>query len=461
MNVLPPSLSFVRVAVVVGLGLSGVSAARALLRLGIQVRVNDQRSIAQLSETAHEISSMGGELHLGGHPISLVEGADLIIASPGVPPENPVLAAGRRRGIPVWGEMELGLQLLRGVPLVAITGTNGKSTTTTWAGSMVAAALPRVFVGGNLGTPLCAASASQQGGPWDCLVVEVSSFQAQTSPSAHPLAAAVLNVTPDHLDRYAGMEEYAAAKGELFRLQVPGDLAVYRSGDFWAEKVARTGKGELAPFASRPLQKGEIGGGISSDSMQICLPGGQFEEYPLQDFTVPGTHNRENLMAATLLARRAGVSPEEIMVTLPRLGSLPHRLEPVGVRRGVTFYNDSKATNVDSAAASVGGLPGPLVWLLGGKHKGSPYTPLRALVPGRVRAVVAFGAAGGRVREDMEGAGCPVVQVGTLSAAVEEAAGLALAGDAVVLSPACSSYDEFNNFEERGARFRSLVEALS
>lgn len=448
-----------RVVVVVGLGLSGQAAVRLLAARGARVVANDRRGEAELADVAARVRSSGARLVAGDHPPDLAEGADLVVASPGVPPSNPVLAAARARGVPVWGELELGWRALPGVPFVAVTGTNGKSTTTTWTGALLGAAFPRVFVGGNLGLPLCDAAAE---GSWDLAVVEVSSFQAETAPSLRPSAAAVLNVTPDHLDRYPDVAAYAAAKALLFRLQGPGDRAVHRRGDPLAEGAARSGRGGISSFGLGPLPPGGAPG-AGWDGGEMLLrpePGGEVESYALDGFAVPGTHNVENLMAAALLARYAGAPPEAVAAEIPRLRPLPHRLEPAGEAAGATWYDDSKATNVDSARASVGGLTGPVVWLLGGRHKGSPYTPLRDVVRGRVRAVVAFGESGDLVARDLAGAGAEVLRVSGLRDAVRAAAALARPGDAVVLSPACSSYDEFRNFEERGRAFRAWVEEL-
>ncbi len=448
---------------VVGLARSGVAAARLLAREGARLTVTDRRSEAELSRELAALDAVPARRVLGGHDRTDFGGADLVVVSPGVPLSIPEIAHARARGVPVWGEIELGARFLPGLPLVAITGTNGKSTTTALAGALFARHR-RTFTGGNLGTPLCDHVLS--GAPADVAVLELSSFQIEGLVRLRAKLAAILNVTPDHLDRYPDVEAYAAAKARLFALQEPGDLAVANARDDRAMSMAAASRGERFTFGFGPPRPGSVrdaGGEPAPDGAELVfspLAGtGGPERYRLRNRALRGMHNRENAMAAVLAARLLGVPGDAVQAGLDAFPGLPHRLELVAERGGVEWVNDSKATNVDSTLVGLSAFaPGParLVLIMGGRGKGAPYAPLRPLFADRVKALLTIGEDARRVEAEL-GDLCPTEGCGTLGAAVRRAAGLAHPGDVVLLSPACASYDQFRNYEERGDLFRRLA----
>jgi UDP-N-acetylmuramoylalanine--D-glutamate ligase len=479
-NTPAPSLSGKKVTVI-GMAKSGVAAARLCLREGAQVTITDQRTDEQLrasiAPAAYEALA-GARRTLGGHDRADFEGADLVVVSPGVPMALPELEAARRAGVPVWGEIELGWRLLPpGLPVVGITGTNGKSTTTALTGALLAAHRP-TFTGGNLGTPLCELVLS--GERVEAVVLELSSFQLEGIDRFRAQVGAILNVTPDHLDRYAGMDGYAAAKGRLFATQQPGDQAIANARDERAMALAGASRGTRVTFGFGSLagdRPGFAGTGCTEDAARcpdgepgpsgtpITLQrrGGARESYLLKNVALRGRHNRENAMAAILCARLAGAPPAVVQAGLDAFPGLPHRLERVAVGRGVEWVNDSKATNVDSTwvglAAFAAGQP-RVVLIMGGRGKGAPYAPLRPLFAGRVKALLTLGEDAPAVEQEL-GALAPTESCHDLAGAARRAAELAQEGDVVLLSPACASYDQFKNYEERGEAFRRLAAELS
>jgi UDP-N-acetylmuramoylalanine--D-glutamate ligase len=481
----PPALKGKKVTVV-GLARSGVAAARLCLREGARVTVTDARPAATLEAAVAELGDGAVRKVLGGHDERDFTTADLLVVSPGVPPWLPPLRTARMAGVPVWGEVELAARFLGDVPLVAITGTNGKSTTTALTGALFAEDRP-AFTGGNLGTPLCEHVLS--GRRVEVVVAELSSFQLEGIHRLRPKVAAILNVTPDHLDRYDGLEAYAAAKARLFEAQQPGDFAVANARDERAMAMAGASRGARYTFGfgppARAAARAPAGGGAGEDEIWFYrYAAGSPERYRLQNRSLRGRHNRENAMAALLCARLLGVPGAKVQRGLDAFGGLPHRLELVRERGGVEWINDSKATNVDSTmvalaafaagapgdgSASTAGAPGDgsaskvgaprVILLMGGRGKKAPYAPLRALFPGRVKALLSLGEDAPAVERELGGL-APTEGCGTLAAAVARAAALAAPGDVVLLSPACASYDQFKSYEERGDAFRRLVEAL-
>jgi UDP-N-acetylmuramoylalanine--D-glutamate ligase len=453
---------------VVGLARSGVSAARLCLREGAKVTVTDARPAATLEGALAELG--GGDAVrkvLGGHDERDFTSADLVVVSPGVPLWLPHLRTARQAGVPVWGEVELAARFLGDTPLVAITGTNGKSTTTALAGALFAEDRP-TFTGGNLGTPLCDHVLS--GRPAHVVVAELSSFQLEGIHRLRPKVAAILNVTPDHLDRYDGLEPYAAAKARLFETQQPGDFAVANARDERSMAMAGASRGALYTFGfgapTRAAARAPLEGMGADDEIWFYrYAAASPERYRLQNRALRGRHNRENAMAALLCARLLGVPGSKVQRALDAFGGLPHRLELVRERQGVEWINDSKATNVDSTAVALAAFPsqagGPprVVLLMGGRGKKSPYQPLRGLLPGRVKALLTLGEDAPAVEQAL-GDAVPTESCGTLAAAVARAAALTGPGDVVLLSPACASYDQFRSYEDRGDTFRGLVEAL-
>jgi UDP-N-acetylmuramoylalanine--D-glutamate ligase len=439
---------------VVGLGLSGVAAARFCADRQARVTVNDIRSadaladaLARLPSTVHTV--------LGEHPESLFTGVDLIVLSPGVPP-LPALEAARAAGVEILGEIELAAGYLDS-EVIAVTGTNGKSTTTSWIGEMLADLGRPLFVGGNLGVPLIEAARTDAAGPSGIAVAELSSFQLETCVALRPRVALLLNLTEDHLDRYGSMEDYAEAKARIFAAQTDKDWAVV-NGD-QPDCVAQTASIRARVLRFSVTGSVDQGACLSGEHMVLRIPGRPTMRLRTATIRLVGRHNLENAMAAGLAASLLGASRDQIQAALDTFGGLPHRMQHVGERGGVRFYNDSKATNVSAVVGSLSGFPGRYVLVAGGRHKGAPYTPLRSVLEGHARGVVLLGEAADQLAGDLAGV-APIERAESLDEAVRRAADLADPGEAVVLSPACSSYDMFTNFEKRGEAFAAAVAQL-
>jgi len=435
-------------AVVIGAARAGRGAVQLLAARGARVRVLERdpnaRADPQWPATV--------ELRAGADTDDPLDGIDLVVPSPGVPRAHPVLQRATARAIPVWSEIELAARFLR-CPIVAITGTNGKSTTTVLLGNMLTADGRRVFVGGNLGTPLSDALSSST--PWDAAVAEVSSFQLEWVPSFRPAVAVLLNLTPDHQDRYPNPADYGAAKLNVFVHQQRDDVAVLNRDDPWVWAQRYAIRARVRSFGAEPVADGSY---VDGDDA-VVRAAGATQRYAFAESPLRGAHNRENLLAAITAAAAFGVAPDAIRAGMRQTSGLPHRLEFVRERAGVRWYDDSKATNVGAVEKSIDSFPGGIVLLLGGYDKGGDFTALRARIAARVAHVVCFGRAGAQIAEQL-GPGAGAAPVRDLAAAVQSAAGLARAGQVVVLAPGCASFDEFRDYHERGARFRALVEAL-
>ncbi|MCA9670161.1 MAG: UDP-N-acetylmuramoyl-L-alanine--D-glutamate ligase [Myxococcales bacterium] len=453
---------------VVGLGRSGVAAAELCLAHGARVTVNDSRSADALREPLAVLDGRA-QLSLGGHPEARFTAAQLIVLSPGVPP-LPALDAARAAGVPIIGEIELAARFVE-APIVAITGTNGKSTTTTLVGAMLDESGLPTFVGGNLGTPL--ADAVRLGHPavgvGGRVVLELSSFQLETVAEFRAHVAALLNLSEDHLDRYPDYEAYRAAKARIFERQREIDFAVVNGRDDQAmcrALAARSHAQKLSFAGARGDDEDAPGAFFAHDpqsgtALVLRLPQEEIDErYEASAMRIAGQHNRENALAALLIARVAGATPDACARVLSQFRGLPHRMQRVAAIGDVLFYNDSKATNVGSVVGSIGGFERPVVLIAGGKHKGGDYGPLRDIVAEVCTHVVLIGAAADLIAEALDGS-AELHRAPTLEEAVRQAHQLARPGDAVVLSPACSSYDMFSNYEERGARFVEAVRALA
>ena len=459
----PPDLKGRKITVV-GLGRSGVAAARLCAREGARVTVTDARPEALLAQAQVGLADSNVRRVLGGHEEADFTGADLLVVSPGVPLSMPHLRAARAAGVPVWAEVELAARFLGDVPIVAITGTNGKSTTTALTGALFAADR-RTFTGGNLGTPLTEHVLSGQ--PADVVVAELSSFQLEGIHRLRARVAAILNVTPDHLDRYAGVDDYAAAKARLFETQQPGDFAVANLRDDRSMAMAGASRAARYTFGFGPPARGsarapQVGEGAPDEVWYYRYAAGAPERFRVRNRALRGRHNLENAMAALLCARLLGVPGDRAQAALDAFGGLPHRLELVRERGGVEWVNDSKATNVDSTVVGLSAFPAGtprVILLMGGRGKKAPYAPLRPLFAGRVKALLTLGEDAPAVEREL-GDLSATEGCGTLAAAVRRADALAAPGDVVLLSPACASYDQFTSYEERGAAFRRLVEAL-
>ncbi|MCC6214103.1 MAG: UDP-N-acetylmuramoyl-L-alanine--D-glutamate ligase [Polyangiaceae bacterium] len=434
-----------RHVVVVGLGRSGVAAARLARALGATVTATDSAPLEALSSGARALDAV---VVAGGHAGVPFTSADLVVVSPGVPRLSE-LAAAEAAGVEVIGELELALRSVS-APIAAIGGTNGKSTVTTLVGAMAQAEWSRAFVGGNLGVPLAEAALE----PWDAIVLEVSSFQLERAPSLRPRVAVLLNVTDDHLDRYASFEDYARAKGNAFVGQLPADAAVIPVGDPIVEAQARRGRARWVRFGA--------GGDYDLDAAgrQVCerATGTRFD---LRGVALHGRHNLENAAAAIAAARELGVGVPAVEAGLRAFRPLPHRMELVGEVAGVRYYDDSKGTNVGAAVTALAGLEEPrAVLIAGGRDKLGSYEPLARVLRERGRAVVVLGEAADRIADAVEGV-VPVERAHDLETAVRAATARALPGDAVLLSPACSSFDMFKSYAERGERFAAAVRGLA
>lgn len=442
-----------RRVLVVGLARTGLATARFLVEQGAQVTVTESKPREAVAEAAAAVEPLGVSLEVGGHREATFAAAELIVMSPGVPLDLPPLRQARARGVQVVSEIELAAWFLR-LPVVAVTGTNGKSTTTTLIGEMLRAGGRRAFVGGNLGTPLV--TALLDAACWEIAVAEVSSFQLEAIERFHAHVAVLLNVTEDHLDRHESFKAYAQAKQAVFRNQGPEDWAVLNADDPVVEEMAGALRARPLRFSRRgPVARGAW---LEGATIRVRLDRGE-EAYPTGLLRVPGVHNLENAMAAILAARACGVQPSAIAQALAEFPGLPHRLEFVREVGGVRYYNDSKGTNVGAVVKSVSSFPGPLVLIMGGLDKGGSYAPLQDLVRERARALVVLGQARERIRQALADV-VPTTVADSFEEGVRQAAAAARPGDVVLLSPGCASFDMFRNYEERGARFRALVQAL-
>jgi UDP-N-acetylmuramoylalanine--D-glutamate ligase len=447
---------------VVGLGKSGLAAALFLRQRGAQVTVSDTRSAEALAREIPELLDHGIAVETGGHGVLTFRRQDLIVVSPGVPLDTPELINTRALGLPVIGELELASRFLRG-HVLAITGSNGKTTTTTLCGEIFEQAGLPIVVAGNIGVPVISLAEKTTDETWS--VLEVSSFQLETTESFHPSIAMVLNITPDHLDRHGSFENYIAAKAKIFRNLTASDWLVLNADDDVAHRLAaQAPHPERVCWFSRTkvVRQGAFvyNGAVAfkaedQAAAEMVLP---IEEIPLK-----GLHNLENVLAAVCAARLAGISSQAIRAAVRDFRAVEHRLEYVATVRGVEYYNDSKATNVDAAAkalASFGDGSKPVVHLiLGGKDKDSDYTQLRGQLRERAVAVYTIGSAAEKIERQLAG-DAKLETCGTLDVAVTRAAAAARTGEVVLLAPACSSFDQFENYEHRGREFKKLVKAL-
>jgi UDP-N-acetylmuramoylalanine--D-glutamate ligase len=435
---------------VLGLGRTGKETARFLAHQGAEVMVSDCRSKDELQTDVRAISDLPLRFFLGGEEIGWLEGVDLLVPSPGVPAENPLLREASRRGIAILSEIEIAYRFLS-APLVAIAGTNGKSTTTTLVGEILKAQGIRAFVGGNIGAPLIGFA----GGDWEWGVVEVSSFQLEWVEYFRPRIAALLNVTEDHLDRYADFAAYSEAKGRIFRAQEETDVAVLNRDDPVVWSMRERLRAQVISFGW-----GEVEDGVCAAGSEIVWRrGGEEERFSLAKVKIQGVHNVDNLMATVAVAKTIGVSAPTIQRVIERFPGLEHRLEFVREKDGVRFYNDSKGTNVGAVLKSLKSFSSPIILLAGGVDKGGSYRTLEDEVRRKVRKLILFGAAKEKIERAL-GRLTETSVVGDLEEAVHEAYISAQPGDVVLLSPACSSFDMFQNYAERGRAFRALVETL-
>ncbi len=440
--------------VVIGAGASGLAAVRLLLREGARVVLNDHRDRAGLGEAAAQAEAAGAELALGGHDASIFDGADLVVVSPGVPPLA-ALDELEAQGVEVIGELELASRFLDAT-MIAITGTNGKSTVTTLVGEMMRRTGRPTFVGGNLGRPLCEAVGTDGGAKGGVLVVEVSSFQLERVRYFAPDVAVLLNVTPDHLDRYPSFEAYGQAKANVFNAQREGMHAVIPAGDRLCAGLAASARSRMHTFGGADGEVRVIDGVICDALGGLALPR---SELPLA-----GRHNEDNACAAALAARLAGADADAIAGALREAVGLAHRAVIVRQLHGVTYVDDSKATNVGATVAALDGLAGAdrrAVLILGGVDKGGSYAPVVERMERVGRAVVLIGQSASLIAQAFDRSSVHLERATTMEDAVGKARALAQRGDLVLLAPACSSFDMFESYAHRGDVFQDAVRALS
>ena len=435
---------------VVGLGKSGVASALFLADRGARVAVSDAKSQEQLREEIPLLLDHGISVETGQHGERTFRDQDLIVVSPGVAFDVPQLVHARERGIPVIGEVELAVRFLKG-RIIAITGSNGKTTTTTLVGEILSAGGRKALVGGNIGTPAITFVDRATDDTW--LVLEISSFQLETIDSFHPHVAVVLNVTPDHLDRHHTFENYVRAKTRIFENQSSGDFAVLNADDEACVAMAKGVKAARLWFSR--VREVESGAFVRQKQILWRDERGERTLMPLDEIQLKGTHNVENVLAAVCVGMLAGVDPAQIRAAVAAFKAVEHRLEYVATVRGVEYYNDSKATNVDATIKALESFPGRIHLILGGKDKGSDYTLLNNLLRQRVKRVYTVGAAAAKIESQIRGA--EIVSAGTLEAAVRRAGESAVPGDIVLLAPACASFDQFTSYEHRGHVFKDLV----
>jgi len=439
---------------VVGLGKSGVASALFLKARGARVTVSDTKPQDELKNEIPALLDQGIAVETGGHGERTFRGQDLIVVSPGVPVDAPPLVQARALGEKVIGEIELAAEFFPG-KIVAITGSNGKTTTTTLAGEILAAGGLSTVVGGNIGTP--AISLVERASVETIAVLEVSSFQLETIQTFRPRIAVVLNVTPDHLDRHRTFAAYTDAKARIFENQQADDFAVLNADDPTCVEMATRTRARVFWFS----RKKEVKQGAYVRDGQILFRDskGQREIMLLSEIPLKGAHNVENVLAAVCVGALSTVEPGQIRKAVAGFKAVEHRLEYVATIRGVEYYNDSKATKVDATIKALESFPANLHLILGGKDKGSDYTVLNDLLRQRVKRVYTIGTAAVKIESQIKGA-AEIVHAETLENAIKRAAESAQPGDIVLLAPACASFDQFRSYEHRGKVFKELVMGL-
>ena len=440
-----------REVAVVGLGRSGVAATMLLRDRAIPVYASDTGTGPRFEEWAAPLSAAGADVELGGHDLARVARAVAVVVAPGVPPEVPPLETARVAGVPIYAEVDVGFVALTRTRCVGITGTNGKTTTTSLVAHLMTAIGLRAETAGNIGRPLCDVARLADPPAW--LALELPSFQLHDAPHLKPEIGVITNLAPNHLDRYHSLEEYYGDKARLLANADEHAVTVTNADDPAVQAMAAGAPGRHLRFSIR----GRADAWYDRDRRRLMLD----EEVVLErdELQLLGDHNVANALTALLVASTLGGTPERMAAGLRTFRSIPHRVEPVREVDGVLWVNDSKSTNVTSTEVAIAAQDRPFVLLLGGRHKGEPYTRLAPALRSGCRAVVAYGEARETIVHDLSGA-VPLVEAGSFDDVLARARELARPGDAVLLSPACSSYDMFLNYEERGERFRAAVEAM-
>lgn len=440
--------------VVIGLGKTGIATARFLLRKGARVIATDEKPRWALKNALEELETTQSHFEFGNYSPEIIPGADLIIPSPGVPPSNVLLREAIKKNIPIMSEIELAYRYLT-IPMIAITGTNGKTTTTTLTGKILAEAGKKVFVGGNIGNPLIAYVDGNQND--DYAVVEVSSFQLQWIHSFRPHVSVLLNTTRDHVDYHGSFEAYRQAKERIFENMKEGDLAILNADEPRSSILAEQLIAQVTYFSSsHEVARGAF---LDRDLIVYQAFNGERENYPLSMIKIPGCHNIENVMASLIAARYCGCPHSSIIKSVSEFSGIPHRIEFTAEKNHVAFYDDSKGTNVGAVARALETFSKPIILLMGGRDKEGDFHTLSSLVRAKVKALILFGEARNRI-EEMIGGVVSTTKAATLKEAIEVAYRLSSPGDVVLLSPGCASFDEFSDYKERGRFFKNVVKNL-
>ena len=435
---------------VIGLGRSGAASANLARSVGARVLVSDINNERGLLKKFR--LGQGIRTELGRHSEEILE-SDLIIKSPGVPNDAKILLRAREKNIPIWSEIEFALKFIKPKKIFAVTGTNGKTTVTTLLGEMLKESGHKTVVGGNIGRPL--SGLVERIDSRTNLVLEVSSYQLEDSFNFHPNICSVLNITPDHTEHHHSMKYYVQAKARIFRNQTGQDFCILNYDDPLCRKLAVGAPSSVIFFSrEKALRNGVyFSGGI----IRVNLRNGKYRICP--PFKIPGMHNIENIMAAAAMASAARVSPSAIKKAVRNFSGVEHRIEFVEEVNGAKYYNDSKGTNVDSTRVALESFDGNVWLILGGRGKGSPYGPLKKLIRKKVKGVLLIGEAAAKIKKELAGSSA-FYEAGTLRGAVKKAFALAKQGDIILLSPACASFDQFADYEDRGRQFKSMVKDL-
>ncbi|NLN60815.1 MAG: UDP-N-acetylmuramoyl-L-alanine--D-glutamate ligase [Deltaproteobacteria bacterium] len=439
---------------IIGLGKTGIATARFLAKQKARIVATDQNTGAEIDAALNEIRNEDIPVRATAYDHHALDHIDMVIPSPGVPPYDPLLVEALRQGIPIHSELEIASRFLK-PPMVAITGTNGKTTTTTLVGQILKDAGKRVFVGGNIGIPLIQYCDSHQ--KEDFVIVEVSSFQLQWVSTFRARCAVLLNAAPDHLNYHGSLASYRETKERIFLNQDEKDLAILNADEEHFLNLSKRLPAKTLFFSS--TRKVERGLSVQNEGLVLSGFGAHDEIYPREMIKLPGLHNAENVMAAVMASRMCGCLPEQIVGTISNFRGLPHRIEFVGEKRDVAYYDDSKGTNAAAVARALETFQRPVVLLVGGRDKDGNFEILQSLIRKHVKTLILFGEARNTIKEKIGG----LVETGTspsLEGAVEEARRRAQAGDVVLLSPGCASFDEFADYRERGEFFQTLVRKL-
>jgi len=439
--------------VVIGMGKTGIATAKFLGKQGAKVAVTDEQPIDKWGGEFEQIAKEKW-LEIGNYNTRVLTGACIVVPSPGVPPHNALLVEALKKNIPVVSEIELAYRFLK-VPVIAVTGTNGKTTTATLLGEILKCSGKKTFVGGNIGNPLIEYVEGSQKD--DFIVAEISSFQLQWIEKFRPFIAVLLNITCDHINYHGSFVEYRRIKTRVFANQTKTDFAILNAADPEQEEIASIINAQVIKFSSKKvLQKGIF---IKKNNIVFRMPGTNEEQYPLSVINLPGLHNVENVMAAIMAARFCGCSQENIIAAVAAFRGLPHRIEFVDEKNSVKFYDDSKGTNVGSVERALGTFAQPVILLLGGRDKDGDFETLKPLLAAKAKKVILFGEARNRI-ESLIGGDIRVLKKAKLREAIESAYKNAQSGDVILLSPGCASFDEFANYKERGNYFKDVVRNL-